>query len=232
MITIGIFILLGYLLQRFINKNNNNHNYLYEIIYHNLKQNSSNSLAQTSLMFEDQIEYRKNILEHKKKYINTLKDINNNKHYLLWFRTSGINNKVIDNKPSTIIYILDINDSYNPENASRGCVGVNSSLNYLNKYCNKMKINLYIISECHPNEFIDKILINNEDISININNYLSPYNFRYTFFGYLDKLSTYSDNKLNISIEDILNYINVKTNNYLLLTNNPNIQINNIILIN
>ncbi len=209
MIAIGIFILLGFIFHRFI-KNNNNRDDLYEITHHNIKKNISNY----SSIFTEQIEYRKNILQHKKKYINVLNDINNNNHYLLWFRTLELN---IKDKPNTIIYILDINN--------------NTSLNYLNKYCNKMKINLYIISECHPNEFIDKILMNNDDININITNYLSPYNFKYTFFGYLDKLKNYSDNKLNISIEDILNYININitNNNYLLFTNNPNINIQNII---
>lgn len=213
MITIGIFILLGFLFQRFINKKFNNNNNLYEIIHHNLKNNISDN---SSLIFKEQIEYRKNKIEHQKQYNNTLNDINNNNHYLLWFRTNIINkiDNIIDNKLNTIIYILDINN--------------NNSLKYLNKYCIKMKINLYIISECHPNEFIEKVLINNEDINIDINNYLSPYNFRYTFFGYLDKLNTYTDNKLNISIEDILNYINkTKDNNYLLLTNNPTINIQN-----
>jgi hypothetical protein len=92
-----------------------------------------------------------------------------------------------------------------------------------------MKKDLYIISYCHPNEFIDKILINNEDInnvlSINMNNYLSPYNFRYTFFGYLEKLTTYTDNKINITIEDIIKYINNEKTNCLLLTN-TNITLN------
>jgi hypothetical protein len=214
MITIGIFILLGFLFQRFINKKINNNN-LYEIIHHNLKNHISDN---SSLIFKEQIEYRKNKIAHQKLYNNVLNDINNNNHYLLWFRTNIIDkiDYIIDNtstKLNTIIYILDINN--------------NNSLKYLNKYCIKMKINLYIISECHPNEFIDKVLINNEDIKLNINNYLSPYHFRYTFFGYLDKLNTYSDNKLNISIEDIFNYINKIEGNNLLLTNNLNINIQN-----
>ncbi len=213
MLAKDLFILLGFIFQRFVyyyfNKQNTNS---VEINHYNLKQVSQNG----SPVFKDQVEYRKNIIKHQHLYSDVLKDINNNNHYLLWFKKSGIYNN-----PNAIIYILDINKK--------------NSLNYLNKYCNKMKINLYIISECHPNEFIDKILINNEDIKININNYLSPYNFRYTFFGYLDKLRTYSDNKINISIEEILNYItlniNTNKNDYLLLTNNTNIKNNDIILI-
>jgi hypothetical protein len=169
----------------------------FEIINYNLKQN-------VSKMYKEQILYRKNIIEHKHNYNNVLEDINKNNHYLLWF-----NNIEIDktNRFDSIVYILDINNK-------------NISLNYMNKYCNKMKINLYIISESHPDEFIDKVLINNDDLRFNISNYLSPYNFKYTFFGYLEKSNTYSDKKLNISTEDILNYIKKQGNtNYLLLTN-------------
>ncbi len=192
---------------RYIN-NKKNLKYSSEIDHYNLKQ-----LNETNNIFEDQIVYRKNVKEHKKTFKTVLDDINKNNHYILWF-----NKNIKINKSDNIIYILDIN--YDTK-----------SFIYLNKYCNKMKINLYIISECHPNEFIDKILINNENIKININNYLSPYNFKYTFFGYLEKINNYSDNKLNIQVNDIVDYIKKNNTNYLLFTNNPELNLPNYVII-
>ncbi len=202
-VSLSIFFTYNY----YFNNKKQDKNSKFEIVHYNLKKDVSE-------MFKEQLTYRKNINEHMKNYNKVLENINKNNHYLLWSLNNNLNIKTFD----LIIYILDINTK-------------NTSLEHIIKFCNKIKVDLYIISESHPNEFIDKVLINNAEIKFNINNYLSPYHFKYTFFGYLDKLTTFSNNKLNITIDDMLNYIkNNGMYNYLILTNS-NINIENCIYI-
>jgi hypothetical protein len=139
-------------------------------------------------------------------HITILKNINNN-NYVIKHSKRNHKNKMLDvfnsinNKQHYIYNNIDVNINVIV------CKYDYTELKYLSRFCNNKNIKLIIVSLIHPLEF-KKIP------HFNMNNYISPYNYKYSLFGNYYKSDTYSNTPINISIKQMCSDIGNTNNIY------------------